>query len=104
VVLVSTQPQNQVAQEGWKSLDIVYEGSVAIFSRKETDGGTLMAKVFSFTTKHYPVNDLLALDLQDHLDSMATLGWELVSTQQLINEHSATTPQLVLFWGKNDEG
>jgi hypothetical protein len=50
-----------------------------------------MTKAYTFTTKHYPVNDLLALDLQDHLDQMAKVGWELVSTQQLINEHSATT-------------
>ncbi len=62
-----------------------------------------MAKVYTFTTKHYPVNDLLALDLQDHLDSMAKTGWELVSTQQLINEHSDTTPQMIFFWGKNEE-
>jgi hypothetical protein len=61
-----------------------------------------MAKAFTFTIKHYPVNDLLALDLQDHLDSMAKLGWELVSTQQHINEHSATTPQILFFW-RNDE-
>lgn len=61
-----------------------------------------MAKKYTFTIKHYPVNDLLALDLQDHLDSMAKLGWQLVSTQQLINEHSTTTPQIIFFWG-NDE-
>jgi hypothetical protein len=61
-----------------------------------------MAKAYTFTTRHYPVNDLLALDLQDHLDSMATLGWELVSTQQLINQHSATTPQMIFFWGKDE--
>ena len=60
-----------------------------------------MAKTYTFTTKHYPVNDLLSLDLQDHLDSMAKLGWELVTSQQLINEHSATTPQLLFFWGRN---
>ena len=65
--------------------------------------GAAMAKVYTFTTKHYPVNDLLALDLQDHLDSMAKTGWELVSTQQLINEHSATTPQMMFFWGKDEE-
>ncbi|MDA8415244.1 MAG: hypothetical protein M0023_15835 [Desulfobacteraceae bacterium] len=62
-----------------------------------------MSKAFTFTIKHYPVNDLLALDLQDHLDSMAKLGWALVSTQQLINEHSATTPQMIFFWGKDEE-
>jgi len=61
-----------------------------------------MGKAYTFTIKHYPVNDLLALDLQDHLDSMARLGWQLVSTQQLINEHSTTTPQIIFFWG-NDE-
>jgi hypothetical protein len=59
-----------------------------------------MTKAHTFTTKHFPVNDLLALDLQDHLDSMAKLGWELISTQQLVNEQSATTPQLMLFWSK----
>ena len=62
-----------------------------------------MAKAYTFTTKHYPVNDLLALDLQDHLDQMAKVGWELVSTEQLINEHSATTPQMIFFWGKKEE-
>jgi hypothetical protein len=49
---------------------------------------------------HYPVNDHLALDLQNHLDQMAKVGWELVSTQQLINEHSSTTPQMIFFWEK----
>jgi hypothetical protein len=34
---------------------------------------------------------------------MDKLGWELVSTQQLINEHSATTPQMIFFRGKKDE-
>jgi len=62
-----------------------------------------MTKAYTFTTRHYPANDLLALDLQDHLDSMAKLGWELVSTQQLINKHSATTPQMIFFWGKDGE-
>ena len=61
-----------------------------------------MAKKYTFTTRHYPVNDLLALALQDQLDEMAKLGWELVSAQQLIDEHSATTPQLIFFWGKNE--
>ncbi|HTP67059.1 MAG TPA: hypothetical protein VMJ66_16820 [Geobacteraceae bacterium] len=62
-----------------------------------------MAKAYTFTTKHYPVNDLLELDLQDHLDQMARVGWRLVSTQQLINEHSVTTPQIIFFWGKDEE-
>lgn len=62
-----------------------------------------MAKTYTFTTKHHPVNDLYALDLQDHLDQMAKLGWELVSTQQLMNEHSATTSQVIFFWGKDEE-
>lgn len=62
-----------------------------------------MAKVYSFTTRHYPINDLLALDLQAHLDQMAKVGWELVSTQPLINEHYDATAQLMFFWGK-DEG
>jgi hypothetical protein len=56
-----------------------------------------MAKTYTFTIKHYPVNDLLALDLQDHLDQMARVGWELVNSQQLINGHSSTTPQMVFF-------
>jgi len=62
-----------------------------------------MAKSYTFTVKHYPVNDLLGLDLQDHLDSMARVGWELVSTQQLINEHSTTTPQIIFFWENEAE-
>ena len=63
----------------------------------------LFRKTYTFTIKHYPVNDLLALDLQDHMDQMAMVGWELVSSQQLINEHSSTTPQMIFFWGKDDE-
>ncbi|BEH09426.1 MULTISPECIES: hypothetical protein [Geobacter] len=62
-----------------------------------------MAKTYTFTVKHYPVNDLLGLDLEAHLDQMGKAGWELVSTQQLINEHSATTPQIIFFWGKDEE-
>lgn len=58
---------------------------------------------YTFTTKHYPVNELLALALQDHLDQMAKLGWKLVSTQQLINEHSSKTPQIIFFWGKEEK-
>jgi len=60
-----------------------------------------MAKAYTFTLKHYPVNDLLALDLQDHLDSMSRVGWELVSTEKFVDEHSATTPQILFFW-END--
>jgi predicted GNAT family N-acyltransferase len=59
---------------------------ITISSGKEIDGETIMAKAYTFTTKHYPVNDLLELDLQDHLEQMAKFGWELVSTQRLINE------------------
>lgn len=62
-----------------------------------------MEKTYTFTTKHYPVNDLLALALQDHLDQMAKVGWKLVSTQPLINEHRVTTPQIIFFWCKNEE-
>lgn len=62
-----------------------------------------MTKAYTFTTKHYPVNELLALDLQDHLDQMASVGWELVNVKQLINEQSATTPQIIIFWGKEGE-
>jgi len=36
------------------------------------------AKANTFTAKHYPVNDLLALDLQDHLVSVAESGWVLI--------------------------
>jgi hypothetical protein len=75
----------------------------SIFNKKGEQRRIAMTKANTFTTKHYPVNDLLALDLQDHLDSMAKLGWKLVSTQQLINEHSPTTPQMILFWGKDEE-
>jgi hypothetical protein len=66
-------------------------------------GEAVMAKALTFTVKHYPVNDLLALDLQEHLNSMAKTGWELLSTEQLINEHSSTTPQLLFFWVKDQE-
>lgn len=62
-----------------------------------------MSKEYTFTTRHYPVNELLALDLQEHLDQMAKVGWELINVQQLINEQSATTPQIMLFWGKEDQ-
>jgi hypothetical protein len=62
-----------------------------------------MAKAYIFTTKHYPVNDLLALDLQEHLDQMAKVGWELVSTQPLINTHYDATAQLMFFWGRDEE-
>lgn len=59
-----------------------------------------MPKEYTFSTKHYPVNDLLELDLQNHLDQMAEIGWTLVSTQQLIHSHSKTTPQMIIFWSK----
>jgi hypothetical protein len=62
-----------------------------------------MAKAYTLTIKHYPVNELLELDLQDHLDHMSKTGWELNSTQQLINEQSATTPQMIFFWGRYGE-
>lgn len=60
-----------------------------------------MPKAYTFTTKHYPTNDLLELDLENHMNQMAEVGWELVCTQQLINEYSATTPQMILFWAKS---
>lgn len=63
-----------------------------------------MAKAYTFTTKHYPVNDLLELDLQYHLDQMAEVGWELVGIQQLIKEHSTTTPEMIFFWAKESDG
>jgi hypothetical protein len=61
-----------------------------------------MAKAYTFTIKHYPVNDLLALDLEAHLNLMGQSGWELVSSQQLINEHSSTTPQIIFFWDRDE--
>jgi hypothetical protein len=82
-------------------VNVVKESDYYYFSGKEIDGDSIMAKAYTFTTKHYPVNDLLELDLQDHLDQMAKVGWELVSTQQLINEHSAKLPQIIFFWGKD---
>ena len=59
-----------------------------------------MPKKYTFSTKHYPVNDLLELDLQNHLDQMAEVGWSLVNTQHLVHPHSETTPQMILFWSK----
>lgn len=60
-----------------------------------------MPKEYTFTTKHYPVNDLYELDLEEHMNQMASAEWELVSTQQLICERDTTTPQMILFWGKD---
>jgi hypothetical protein len=68
----------------------------------QIDGEPIMAKSYTFTVKHYPVNDLLALDLQDHMDSMSKLGWEIVSVKQLINDHNVTTPQIIFFWGRDE--
>ena len=62
-----------------------------------------MTKTHTFSVKHYPINDLFALDLQDHLDRMGQSGWELLSTQPLINEHNSTNPQLIFFWAKDAE-
>ena len=59
-----------------------------------------MPKEYTFTTKHYPTNDLYELDLEEHMNQMATAGWELVSTEQLIGERGSTTPQIILFWSK----
>lgn len=59
-----------------------------------------MERAYTFTAKHYPVNDLLELDLEEHLNQMGKMGWDLVSTEQLVNKHSKTTPQLLFFWGK----
>lgn len=59
-----------------------------------------MAKECTFTTKHYPINDLLELDLQNHLEQMSEVGWSLMSTQHLVQNHSETTPQIILFWSK----
>ena len=60
-----------------------------------------MPKEYTFTTKHYPVNDLWELDLQSHLDQMAEAGWTLVCTQRLIHEDRQTTPQMILFWNRS---
>ncbi len=57
-----------------------------------------MTKAYSFSTKSYPTNDLLALDLQAHLDQMASVGWELINTQHLINERRSANPQMIFFW------
>ena len=62
-----------------------------------------MAKKYSFTTRHYPTTDPLATDLQDHLDQMARTGWDLVSTQQLINTRYDATAQLLFFWSRDEE-
>lgn len=59
-----------------------------------------MPKEYTFSTKHYPTNDLYELDLEEHMNQMANAGWELVSTQQLIHEQNSTSPQLILFWCK----
>ncbi|PLX81313.1 MAG: hypothetical protein C0614_06820 [Desulfuromonas sp.] len=59
-----------------------------------------MAKQYTFTTKHYPVNDLWELDLEQHMNQMAADGWTLVCTQHLIHEARQTTPQMILFWSK----
>ena len=62
-----------------------------------------MGKSLTFTTKSYLFNDLLALDFQEHLDGMAKLGWNLVSTQQLMSGHGSPVAQLMLFWAKDEE-
>ncbi len=62
-----------------------------------------MSKEYTFTTKHYPVNDLLELELEEHMNQMGKAGWELVSTQELIHEYSPTTSQMILFWARIDE-
>lgn len=59
-----------------------------------------MPKEYTFSTKHYPTNDLWELDLQSHLGQMADDGWTLVCTQHLIHEDHQTTPQMILFWSK----
>ena len=59
-----------------------------------------MPKEYTFTAKHYPTNDLYELDLEEHMNQMAKVGWELVSTEQLIHEHNSKTPLLLFFWGK----
>ena len=57
-----------------------------------------MPKEYTFTTKHFPINDLWELDLEHHLNQMAEDGWILVCTQHLVHEDHQTTPQMILFW------
>ncbi|HKL25521.1 MAG TPA: hypothetical protein VJ910_04785 [Desulfuromonadales bacterium] len=57
-----------------------------------------MPKSYTFTTKNYPTNDLLELDLENHINQMAEADWELVCTQQLIKEYGAASPRMILFW------
>lgn len=57
-----------------------------------------MTKEHTFTTKSYPINDLLELDLEEHMNQMGKDGWVLVSTQQLIGEQRSTIPKMILFW------
>jgi len=59
-----------------------------------------MPKTYTFTTRHYPTNDLLELDLENHMNQMAETGWELVCTQQLIKEHRTESPKMILFWAR----
>lgn len=60
-----------------------------------------MTKEHTFRTKSYPINDLLELDLEEHMNQMGKGGWELVCTQQLIGEQSPTTPKMIFFWSRN---
>lgn len=59
-----------------------------------------MSKRYTFTTKHFPTNDLWELDLEQHMNQMAEDGWALVCTQHLVHEERQSTPRLILFWSK----
>lgn len=62
-----------------------------------------MAKSHTFTPKHYPVNELLALYLQEHVDQMVMGGGEIASIQQLILESSPTIDKITFFRVRNEE-
>ena len=52
-----------------------------------------MPKEYAFTTRHSPAKNLYQLDLEEHMHQMAKVGLELVSTEQLIQEHNSKMPQ-----------
>ncbi len=65
-------------------------------------GESAMTKEHTFTTKNNPINDLLELDLEEHMKQMGKDGWVLVSTQQLIGEKNPTIPKMILFWSRGE--
>ena len=60
-----------------------------------------MPKDYSFTAKHFPVNGLWELDLEQQMNQMAEGGRNLVCTLQLIHEERQSTPQIIIFWGRS---